>query len=89
MVHTYDACCVLLHGDPPPAPPLVVWWLLGGAHTCRLMPGVDVRTMLLRNPSVLFQVQRGTKQLGPPAEVPMMGQQSQPYIQPGHSEYYL
>ncbi|GLC53648.1 hypothetical protein PLESTB_000772400 [Pleodorina starrii] len=34
----------------------------------RLMPGVDVRIMLLRNPGVVTQVQRGPGSLGPGAE---------------------
>lgn len=35
---------------------------------CRFMPGVDVRYMLIQNPSVVLSVQRGTASLGPGAE---------------------
>ncbi|GIL81110.1 hypothetical protein Vretimale_12785 [Volvox reticuliferus] len=38
------------------------------AELGRLMPGVDVRIMLLRNPGVVTQVQRGPGSLGPGAE---------------------
>jgi hypothetical protein len=42
-----------------------VRWHVG---VCRLMPGVDVGIMLIRNPSLMFCAQRGSRSLGPGAE---------------------
>mmetsp|Transcript_32262 Transcript_32262/g.71398 ORF Transcript_32262/g.71398 Transcript_32262/m.71398 type:complete len:95 (+) Transcript_32262:215-499(+) len=50
---------------------VLVQWLLCGlllCAPCRLMPGVDVRVLLARNPDIVMSVQRGAGKLGPGAE---------------------